>query len=85
MEVIQNLYMYLLIVFFLICSAFFSGSETAFLSLSRLRVKQLGKDKPNIGKGIEKILKEPDQLIGTLLVGNNIVNIAATAVATAIA
>jgi putative hemolysin len=48
-------------------------------------VKQLVKDKPNIGKGIEKILKEPDQLIGTILVGNNIVNIAATAVATAIA
>ena len=85
MEVIQNLYMYILIVFFLICSAFFSGAETAFLSLSKLRVKQLVKDKPNIGKGIEKILKEPDQLIGTLLVGNNIVNIAATAVATAIA
>ncbi|OIP29424.1 MAG: hypothetical protein CO106_10850 [Deltaproteobacteria bacterium CG_4_9_14_3_um_filter_44_9] len=85
MEGIQSLYMYLLIVFFLICSGFFSGSETAFLSLSKLRVKQLGKDKPNIGKGIEKILKEPDQLIGTLLVGNNIVNIAATAAATAIA
>jgi len=48
-------------------------------------VKQLGKDKPNIGKGMEKILTEPDQLIGTLLVGNNIVNIAATAAATAIA
>lgn len=85
MEDIQNLYMYLLIVFFLICSGFFSASETAFLSLSRLRVKQLGKDNPNIGKGIEKILKEPDQLIGTLLVGNNMVNIAATAVGTAIA
>ena len=85
MEGIQNFYMYLLVVFFLICSAFFSGAETAFLSLSKLRVKQLVKDKPNIGKGIEKILKEPDQLIGTLLVGNNIVNIAATAVATAIA
>ncbi len=85
MEVIQNLYMYILIVFFLICSAFFSGAETAFLLLSKLRVKQLVKDKPNIGKGIEKILKEPDQLIGTILVGNNIVNIAATAVATAIA
>lgn len=85
MEGMQNLYMYLLIVFFLICSGFFSGAETALLSLSRLRVKQLAKDKPNVGKGIEKILKEPDQLIGTLLVGNNIVNIAATAVATAIA
>lgn len=85
MEGMQNLYMYLLIVFFLICSCFFSGAETALLSLSRLRVKQLAKDKPNVGKGIEKILKEPDQLIGTLLVGNNIVNIAATAVATAIA
>ncbi|KAF0119541.1 MAG: hypothetical protein FD151_1972 [bacterium] len=48
-------------------------------------MKQLGKDNPNIGKGIEKILKEPDQLIGTLLVGNNMVNIAATAVGTAIA
>ncbi|MBI4618882.1 MAG: DUF21 domain-containing protein [Desulfobacterales bacterium] len=85
MEGMQNLYMYVLVVFFLICSAFFSGAETAFLSLSKLRVKQLVKDKPNIGKGIEKILKEPDQLIGTILVGNNIVNIAATAVTTAIA
>ncbi|MEW6616137.1 MAG: CNNM domain-containing protein [Thermodesulfobacteriota bacterium] len=85
MEGIQDLYMYLLVVFFLICSAFFSGAETAFLSLSKLRVKQLGKDRPNIGKGIEKILKEPDQLIGTILVGSNIVSIAATALATAIA
>jgi len=85
MENIQDLFMYVLVVFFLVCSAFFSGSETAFLSLSKLRVKQLAKDKPRIGKGIENILKEPDQLIGTLLVGNNLVNVAATALATGIA
>ncbi len=85
MENMQDLSMYLLVVFFLICSGFFSGSETAFLSLSKYRVKQLAKDNPRIGKRIEKILKEPDQLIGTLLVGNNIVNVGATAVATGIA
>ncbi|MFH2013178.1 MAG: CNNM domain-containing protein [Pseudomonadota bacterium] len=85
MEGIQNLYIYLLIVFFLICSAFFSGSETALLSLGRLRVKKLGKDMPHVGKGIEKILQKPDDLLGTLLVGNNIVNVAGTALATAVA
>lgn len=85
MESIQDLSMYLLVVFFLICSGFFSGAETAFLSLSKFRVKQLTKDKPRVGKGIESILKEPDQLIGTLLVGNNIANVAGTALATGIA
>ncbi|MDY6856588.1 MAG: CNNM domain-containing protein [Thermodesulfobacteriota bacterium] len=84
MEGTQDLLMYLLVVFFLICSAFFSGAETALLSLSRLRTKQLKKDKPVIGKAIEKILSEPDQLIGTILVGNNIANVAGTALATGI-
>jgi putative hemolysin len=53
--------------------------------LGKLRVKQLSKDNPVIGEGIEKILKEPDQLIGTILVGSNIANVAGTALATGIA
>ena len=85
MESIQDLSMYLLVAFFLIWSGFFSGSETAFLSLSKFAVKQLAKDKPRVGKKIENTLKEPDRLIGTLLVGNNIVNVAATSLATGIA
>ena len=85
MENIQDLHMYLLVIFFLICSGFFAGAETALLSLSKFRVRQLVKDKPTIGKRIKKILEEPDQLIGTLLVGNNIVNVAGTSLATAIA
>ena len=84
MESDHDLLMYILVGFFLICSAFFSGAETALLSLSRLRTKQLKKDKPVIGKAIEKILREPDQLIGTILVGNNIANVAGTALATGI-
>ena len=85
MESIPDLSAYLLVVFFLICSGFFSGSETALLSLSRFRVKQLMKDRPVVGKKIEQMVKEPDHLIGALLVGNNIVNVAGTALATAIA
>ena len=85
MESTIGLSMYLMVVFFLVCSGFFSGAETALLSLSKFRVKQLKKDKPVIGKRIEKVLEEPDNLIATLLVGNNIVNVAATALATVIA
>lgn len=63
-------------------SAFFSGSETALMSLDRLRVKYLvQKKRPGAGH-LEALLSQPDRLLGTILVGNNLVNIAASVFAT---
>jgi putative hemolysin len=77
----QVIALFLLLVF----SAFFAGSETALMAVSRLRLRQLSKTQPNRVKAVEKILNRPEKLIGTILLGNNLVNIAMSAIATAIA
>ncbi|MCF8068768.1 MAG: hemolysin family protein [Desulfobacterales bacterium] len=71
-----------LIVFLLCFSGFFSGSETALFSLSliqRERIKKSGHKKAAL---IDKLLMRPRRLIVTILVGNDLVNIAASVVAT---
>jgi putative hemolysin len=65
-------------------SAFFSGSETAFLSLDKLRVKYLVEKNRRGAEKLETILNHPDRLLGAILVGNNLVNIAISVFATTI-
>jgi CBS domain containing-hemolysin-like protein len=75
----------ILLIILLVLSAFFSGSETALLSVSRLKVKHLF-DKKRKGAVILKKLKDnPNRMLITILIGNNIVNVAAAAIATKIA
>jgi len=63
-------------------SGFFSGSETALLSLDKLRVRFLQqKEHPNADK-LANLLDNPDRLLSGILVGNNLVNIAASVIAT---
>jgi Mg2+/Co2+ transporter CorB len=70
----------------LLClSAFFSGSETALMAISRLRLAHLAKTKPIGAKLVERLLRQPERLIGTILLGNNLVNVAMSAIATAFA
>ena len=75
----------IVIVILLSLSAFFSGSETALMAVSRIRLKHLAKTKPRRTKIIEVMLHKPERLIGTILLGNNLVNVAMSAIATAIA
>ncbi len=75
----------ILLVLLLFCSAYFAGSETALMAVSRVRVHQLGKKFPRRSKIVEGILEKPEQLIGTILLGNNLVNVAMSAIATALA
>jgi len=76
----------LLTLITLIClSGFFSGSETALMTLNRYRLRTLAK---NGHKGAIKaatLLEKPDRLIGLILLGNNFVNILASALATLLA
>lgn len=63
-------------------SAYFSGSETAMMSLNRYRLRHLvGQDHAG-AKRADKLLSRPDRLIGLILLGNNFVNILATQIAT---
>jgi len=79
------IYILILLVVLLGFSAFFSGSETALMAISRLRLRHLAETKPRRAGLVERILKKPEKLIGTILLGNNLVNVTMSAIATAIA
>lgn len=73
------------LVILILLSGFFSGSETALMTLNRYRLKSLA-DKGHRGAKLAvKLLKRPDRLLGLILLGNNIVNIFAATIATIIA
>ena len=65
-------------------SAFFSGTETALMSLNRYKLRHEAKAGKRSALLAEKLLNRPDRLIGIILIGNNIVNILATMVTTII-
>ena len=69
----------------IISSAFFSGSETAMMSLNRYRLRHLAKEQHKGAIRASKLLENPDRLIGVILIGNNFVNILASSIATIIA
>lgn len=68
----------------LLMSAFFSGSETGLMSLNRYRLKHLRKRNRGAKLAL-KLLNRPDRLLGLILIGNNAVNILASALGTVIA
>ena len=77
--------MIFILIILLAFSAFFSGSETALMAISRLRLRHISETKPKRAGYVEKLLEKPERLIGTILLGNNLVNVAMTAIATALA
>jgi len=76
---------YICIVFLLLGSAFFSGTEIAYTSLSKLKMKNAAEQPKGILKLVLFIYNHYDFALSTVLVGNNLVNIGATTVATVIA
>ncbi|SES26846.1 Mg2+ and Co2+ transporter CorB, contains DUF21, CBS pair, and CorC-HlyC domains [Halopseudomonas bauzanensis] len=69
----------------IVLSAFFSSSETGMMSLNRYRLKHVSKKGNRSAQRAEKLLSRPDRLLGTILVGNNIVNILAASIASVVA
>ena len=66
-----------LLILLLACSAFFSGTETALMTLNRYRLRHKAKSGHRAAKLAEKLLARPDRLIGLILLGNNLVNVMA--------
>lgn len=67
---------------FLILSAFFSATETAYTSINRIRLKNMMQDGNKRAKKVLELEEKYDNLLSTILIGNNLVNIGLTAVAT---
>jgi Mg2+/Co2+ transporter CorB len=74
----------LVVVVCLLCSAFFSAGETAFTGASRSRMLMLEKGGDKRAKLVNRLLAMRERFIGTVLIGNNIVNIGVSAFATSV-
>lgn len=73
-----------LLAFLILLSGFFSSSETGLMTLNRYKLKHRADDGHRGAKRALELLKRPDRLIGVILLGNNFVNILASAIATVI-
>jgi putative hemolysin len=76
-----------LVLFFLclLISGFFSSCEVAFVSLQKLRVRYLAETEGGSAKQVATLAEQPERLLTTILLGNNLVNTAAAALATVVA
>ena len=75
----------IVLVICLVFSAFFSGSETALTSLSKLRIRAMIDEGVKNAKLIQKVTDNSSKLLSAILIGNNVVNIGASSIATVIA
>ena len=78
------LYLFISLLSLLILSAFFSGSETGMMAANKIKLKNLSKKSDRGAKRALKLLKKPDLLLATILVGNNFANILASSIVTII-
>ena len=70
------------LIFLLILSGFFSGSETGMMAANKIKLRNLSKKSKSSAKRALDLLKRPDQLLSAILVGNNFANILASAIVT---
>lgn len=71
-----------LIIILILCSGFFSGTETSVLNSSKSKIHKLNMDGNKKADTLLKLMEDKEKLIGAILLGNNFVNIAASAIAT---
>lgn len=74
--------LFLILVILILISGYFSGTETGMVSVNRYKLRHLAQSGDRGAKRVSKLLERPDRLIGLILIGNNLVNIAASAIAT---
>ena len=75
----------LLLVFLLLCSAFFSACEVAYFSLNSLQLNEMSEKDGHLGRIVNSLLEKPRELLITIYIGNEFVNIAISVVVTSIA
>jgi putative hemolysin len=74
----------LIIIFLMACSAFFSGSETAFFSVNRMRLQRLSYEGNVKARKVMDLIQKPRNLLLSILFGNELVNVSVSAVSTAL-
>ncbi|MCE6962836.1 HlyC/CorC family transporter [Enterobacter sp. MW07] len=82
MEHISTTALIVTLIIMVVTSAYFSGSETGMMTLNRYRLRHRAKQGNRAARRVEKLLRKPDRLISLVLIGNNLVNILASALGT---
>ncbi|WP_148244165.1 HlyC/CorC family transporter [Enterobacter asburiae] len=82
MEHISTTTLIVILIVMVVISAYFSGSETGMMTLNRYRLRHRAKQGNRAARRVEKLLRKPDRLISLVLIGNNLVNILASALGT---
>ena len=85
METLSTFWLGMILLGLILASAFFSSAETSMMAINRYRLKSLSSKDNTQAKRTEKLLGDLDHLIGTILLGNNFVNIFASSIATVLA
>ncbi|CCL25118.1 Putative membrane protein [Clostridioides difficile T11] len=80
----NNLIQIIFLIVLLIGSAFFSASETALMSLSKIRIRYMQDEGVKGAKLVSSLIENPNKLLSSILVGNNVVNIAAPSISTSL-
>lgn len=75
----------IILVLLLLLSAFFSSAETALTTVNRIRIRSLAEDNVKGAKTVLKLVENPSKMLSAILIGNNIVNLSASSIATSFA
>lgn len=78
----QNIIQLIILILLVILSAFFSSAETAMSCVSRVRIKALAEENNKRAMAVQRILEDYQKMLSAVLIGNNIVNLSASALAT---
>lgn len=78
----SNGWLVIFLIFLILLSGFFSAAETALMSLNKIKIKQLVEDEVKGAKEIQKLVENPSEILSTILICNNIVNILASSIST---
>ncbi|MEI2265773.1 HlyC/CorC family transporter [Erwinia sp. CGal63] len=82
MEQVSTTTLIIILVVMVLVSAWFAGSETGMMTLNRYKLRHQAKNGDRAARRVEKLLRRPDRLLSLVLIGNNLVNILASALAT---
>ena len=82
MENVSTTTLIIILCVMVLVSAWFAGSETGMMTLNRYKLRHQAKNGNRAARRVEKLLRRPDRLLSLVLIGNNLVNILASALAT---
>ncbi|MDF2913996.1 MAG: corB [Pantoea agglomerans] len=82
MENVSTTTLIIILCVMVLVSAWFAGSETGMMTLNRYKLRHQAKNGSRSARRVEKLLRRPDRLLSLVLIGNNLVNILASALAT---